>query len=102
MRCYHNVIIFNMPYEILTDDGYSVGKVILLGLLNLAATIYLALYVLSWTEMIAISSVILVMFVIEVFTTLRVQKSLTNAIILLLISVGTLIGYQYYRSSSAG
>lgn len=86
-----------MAYEILTDDGYSPFKVMIFAMINIAATLYLVLYVLSGVEMIVISVVVFLMFFMEVFTSFRLQKSLTNAIILLLLSGGCLIGYQAYR-----
>ena len=96
-RVWINDIIFNMAYEILTDDGYSPFKVMILAMINIAATLYLVLYALSGVEMIVISVVVFLMFFMEVFTSFRLQKSLTNAIILVLLSGGILIGYQAYR-----
>ncbi len=57
-----------MAYEILTDDGYSPFKVMILAMINIAATLYLVLYVLSGVEMIVISVVVFLMFFMEVFT----------------------------------
>ena len=57
-----------MAYEILTDDWYSPFKVMILAMINIAATLYLVLYVLSGVEMIAISVVVFLMFFMEVFT----------------------------------
>lgn len=57
-----------MAYEILTDDWYSPFKVMILAMINIAATLYLVLYVLSGVEMIVISVVVFLMFFMEVFT----------------------------------
>lgn len=53
-----------MAYEVLTDDGYSAGKVAGLALVNLASTVYLLLWVLSGVEIAVLSLIIFIMFII--------------------------------------
>lgn len=61
--------------------------------------LYLFLYVLHRYELVAISIVIFVMFLLQVFTQLRLHKSLLNAVILLTLSFTIIIGWQIYRHS---
>jgi hypothetical protein len=91
-----------MAYEIITTDrGYSPGNLVLLSITNLIITIYLLFYVLTFASLIVISIITFIMFVIQIFTSLRVKRTLANSLILLLISGGFVTvwqSYMYYQN----
>jgi hypothetical protein len=85
-----------MAYEIITDRGYSPGNLVLLSIANLIITIYLLFYVLTFASLIVISIITFIMFVIQIFTSLRVKRTLANSLMLLLISGGFITVWQSY------
>ncbi len=73
---------------------------VLLSITNLIITIYLLFYVLTIASLIVISIITFIMFLIQIFTSFRVKRTLVNSLMLLLISGGFVIvwqGYMYYQ-----
>ena len=85
-----------MAYEIITDRGYSPGNLVLLSIANLIITIYLLFDVLTFASLIVISIITFIMFVIQIFTSFRVKRTLANSLMLLLISGGFVTAWQSY------
>jgi hypothetical protein len=85
-----------MAYEIITDRGYSPGNLVLLSITHLIITIYLLFYVLTFASLILISIITFIMFVIQIFTSFRVKRTLANSLMLLLISGGFVTAWQSY------
>ena len=86
-----------MAYEVLIDSGYSVPKLFILSTLNLGLMVYLLIFVISMQELAVISVVIFIMFIIQVFTNLRIRRTLQNAFMLIFLSTNAIVIWQIHR-----
>lgn len=86
-----------MAYEVLTDSGYSIPPLLILSALNLALTVYLLVFVISSSELIVICIVIFVMFIVQVFTNIRIRRTLQNAFVLVFLSANAIVIWQIHR-----
>lgn len=92
-----------MAYEVLTDSGYSIPTLFILSVLNLALMVYLLVFVISLPELIVISIIIFAMFIVQVFTNIKIRRTLQNAFVLVFLSVNAIVIWQIHRYiSSAG
>lgn len=86
-----------MACEILRDDGYHSSKLIFLAVINIVSLVYLFVYVLTFIELSVMTIIISLMFIIQVFTKIRIQRTLLNGALLLLVSVIGVICWQLCR-----
>lgn len=91
-----------MAYEILKDDGYSIEKSLFFAFINLAATVYLLIFVLTYQECLVISGIVFLAFIIQSFTSFRMPKTLGAAVFILLISFNAVICWQLYNYFFSG
>lgn len=85
-----------MPYEVLTDYGSSPVKLVLFGIINLVLTSYMLIFLMNTPEKIGFLVLLIITFLIQTFTKLRLPKTLGSAIFIVMISMSSYLGYLYY------
>jgi uncharacterized membrane protein YqjE len=86
-----------MTHEMLTEDKSSSNRLKIYAIINILSLMYILIFVLTVIEISVITLLIIVMSIIQIGTIIRVQRTLLNSALLILINLIGFVCWQLYR-----